>query len=295
VLVDSQYNSLSDSRMSIFGVAMMMVFICHLSVHGFENISICKTFLDSFECGVDIFLFISGFGCFYSLQKHTVKDFYSNRLKRVVIPFLLFYIPFMLIVQGEAFRPLSYIFKYFWYFFEILFLYAVTPIFKKFSPGILFVVLCYIICFVLCLLLQQDVILQNIPVWFGRFPVYIGRIPIYVFGYYFASSKKEYRFNWLVAMFLLIVGLLFNFFVPASDIKYIFYSIFTLGFVGIWVNMVTKNIKYIAEFGKISFEFYIVHQGIIYIIYAFNISHHHNQCTFLLFVISLIVNSSLKF
>lgn len=57
---------------------------------------------------VEGFLFLSGIGVFYSLQKNNIGKYYKNRIKRVVLPFLLIGIPFFIILcRGDLLHLLT--------------------------------------------------------------------------------------------------------------------------------------------------------------------------------------------
>ena len=79
-------STLSASRTFIMGLAMISVMLFHqvwvknLVMHGFR---FCG------NMGVDIFFFVSGFGIAFSLEKHSVCDFYKRRLLRLM-PLCLF-------------------------------------------------------------------------------------------------------------------------------------------------------------------------------------------------------------
>lgn len=88
------------------------------------------------------FLFLSGFGVFYSLHKNpSISDFYHRRWQRFLLPYLMMAIPFFLIVcyvngYGVV-QFLAYIstiefwingnYHGMWYIAVTLLLYAITP------------------------------------------------------------------------------------------------------------------------------------------------------------------------
>lgn len=78
---NSTLYNLSEKRTEIMGVAMLMVIAYHFALHfGFYHSPI----IVRGDIGVDIFFFLSGFGCGFSVSKHSPKDFYANRIKRIV-------------------------------------------------------------------------------------------------------------------------------------------------------------------------------------------------------------------
>ena len=69
---------LSRYRTYIMGVAMICIMLFH---QGW--ITQPLGLFQLYGChGVDIFFFVSGFGVYFSLQKHTLWDFYKRRIKR---------------------------------------------------------------------------------------------------------------------------------------------------------------------------------------------------------------------
>lgn len=71
---------LSKHRTYIMGLAMICIMLFHqgwvTQPMGFFQLYGCH--------GVDLFFFVSGFGVYYSLQKHHLWDFYKRRIKRLL-------------------------------------------------------------------------------------------------------------------------------------------------------------------------------------------------------------------
>ena len=76
-------------RPEIFGFATLMILICHaVSIVPLpNNISIIVSYGGM---GVNIFLFMSGIGLYYSLKRNgNIIDFYIRRAIRLIVPYLL--------------------------------------------------------------------------------------------------------------------------------------------------------------------------------------------------------------
>lgn len=78
---------------------------------------------DSGNAGVDIFLFLSGYGLFYSFSRHSdIRSFYSRRFYRILPPVLLVSVIFYGLTGSG--QPLEY-------FFQIFHLSMFHPVFKR--------------------------------------------------------------------------------------------------------------------------------------------------------------------
>jgi peptidoglycan/LPS O-acetylase OafA/YrhL len=87
--------AISKYRTELMGVAIIGVLIGHIIAFN----DLCYPTLDSIAHGIHVpgFLFLSGFGIFYSLTKNSnIKDFYVRRFWRFYFPFLLISLPFLL-------------------------------------------------------------------------------------------------------------------------------------------------------------------------------------------------------
>ena len=87
--------TISKYRAELMGVAIIGVLIGHIIAFN----DLCYPLLDSIAHGIHVpgFLFLSGFGLFYSLTKNSnIKDFYLRRFWRFYFPFLLISLPFLL-------------------------------------------------------------------------------------------------------------------------------------------------------------------------------------------------------
>lgn len=81
------------------GVAAIMIIICHapgsrvLMPHWLGKIFLMGNY------GVDVFLFLSGLGCYYSLDNnHKIISFYKRRFYRLFLPYVLIFLPYCIIL-----------------------------------------------------------------------------------------------------------------------------------------------------------------------------------------------------
>lgn len=126
---------ISSNRNLLMGVAMVFIIMCHqpfLSSAPFYFLRFCGHF------GVDVFLFLSGFGCIYSLTKHSVRTFYQRRLVRLA-PAVLFcgFIKYGLsYIETEPFSTIQMDYSTIWgwdlwFFRPLITFYLLAPILFK--------------------------------------------------------------------------------------------------------------------------------------------------------------------
>lgn len=77
---------LSKYRMAIMGVAATMIMVFHANwCYDNEKMGFLTQIIGIWNCGVDIFLFVSGIGLYYSFSKdENLIDFYSKRFVNVL-------------------------------------------------------------------------------------------------------------------------------------------------------------------------------------------------------------------
>ena len=87
---------LSKYRSQLMGLATLMIIACHAPASGVALPGILTRILELGNFGVDMFLFLSGLGCYYSLSKCNTGygEYWVRRIKRVFIPYLIISIPF---------------------------------------------------------------------------------------------------------------------------------------------------------------------------------------------------------
>ena len=86
-----QWKLISRYRSEIMGTAMILVLLCHSDTFSWGRLHpYVHQLAANGTCGVDIFPFVSGFGCFYSmLMDSSALRFYRRRLARVFPEYLL--------------------------------------------------------------------------------------------------------------------------------------------------------------------------------------------------------------
>lgn len=198
--------TISKNRTAIMGIAMISVMLVHqLFFYG-------NPFVDFFHLyglwGVDVFLFVSGFGLVHSLRKNSISTFYKNRCKRLVPACLIvgiFKYVFMLMGFKEHTNDnvvLLITNVYLWYIYAIIVYYILTPWLYKLllKFGIWVFVLSCVLSF--CFL--------YIP--FGNSPFYLinhigwitSRLPVFVLGMYLTIYPPR-----ISNKIIILVGLIF--------------------------------------------------------------------------------------
>lgn len=87
-MVQIKKNSLTAYRSELFEIATLMIVLCHsVSIVPFPDT--LATLISYGTMGVNIFLFLSGVGLYYSMKNNgDCLEFYKKRFIRVVIPYL---------------------------------------------------------------------------------------------------------------------------------------------------------------------------------------------------------------
>ena len=212
-------------RNSWLGVAMILIVLFH---SGFTiSVPIFQFLKEIGYFGVEICLFASGIGCYFSLEKdpHGLR-FLKRRVKRLYPVYLCFIIPWLLCKLYIGHIPLSAILgnllgvqsliswehHFNWYIGGLVVFYILAPYFKQITDG--------------CKSKQSDLlalmilILCGIPFWrHNHLIVIAARLPIFYLGMVYAKyaafstsvSRKSWLLYFLTALFGITV-LLFVFF-----------------------------------------------------------------------------------
>lgn len=189
--------SLTKNRNIWMGIAIIGVVIVH---SGF-NIPIFNYIKEFGYGGVDIFMFCSGIGCYFSLTKNADSvQFIKRRFFRLMPTYLVFIIPWIIVkallnnnisvasIIGNIFC-FGWLFgfknQFSWYVDAIWLLYLVTPILfavisKNFNLKKLFVTTVFML-------------LISIAFFNSELLLFFSRIPIYFIGMYFGYIAEKKR------------------------------------------------------------------------------------------------------
>lgn len=199
---------LSKYRSAIMGVAILWVMLYHIPAKG--GIPIITQILEVGYGGVDIFLFLSGFGLYFSLSTKdtSLSQYYKKRFFRILPEFWIFLIFDYIITMDFSFRSfVELLYKSttigywipgtpyeLWYVSSILLFYAIFPfyfrIFKR--KGILVPLFAIILGFILIVAYAIIMVVEfenkNVG---GLIILTISRIPVFFIGTIFGYIVKD--------------------------------------------------------------------------------------------------------
>ena len=100
------FESISKYRAALMGIAMLWIILHHCYFEVKPSMLIYFPFFKLGAGGVDIFLFLSGFGCYYSLTKNPdIGSFLWRRIKRF-FPAIPVFIVYIILAKITSFREI---------------------------------------------------------------------------------------------------------------------------------------------------------------------------------------------
>ena len=197
----------SKYRAQLMGIAAIFIVLCHTTFYfGGKVQSLYGVYVNQLmQCGVDIFLLLSGLGCYFSYAKNpSVKHFYKKRLIRIAVPFIIFLL-FYFVVDClllhnsiENFFMKYSVITFFtngvlatWFVAAILLIYLFFPlIFKIINKNISIFFICIAINVVLVLLPFWKGLPEPLPV---IREIFLCRIPVFFVGTWIGKRVFEKR------------------------------------------------------------------------------------------------------
>lgn len=287
-----EQNTISECRLELFGIAALLVTLVHSSAYNWEMypavlLKICKMG----SIGVDIFLFLSGMGLYYSMQKcGSVRLFYRHRIIRIMPSYLtiavvLYGVSWLIhnISLTNYFLYISTLYFWIygeseigaWYISFVLLLYLVFPAIYKILNGKKWA---GNISILIGITIIAEICLLNLaPGFYIKYEIALSRIPIFLIGTIF--GKREFGnkgyFIWSIPVFgigfIAIRILLICFGNPQTDLyntivrlSYIPGTLFIVEFLPFLRNL-SKGIpdnpvrRALELLGSVSLEIYLVH------------------------------------
>lgn len=264
------YQLLTKYRFTLYGIALVWIFFRHTFFYNQFTYGYFDPLVQIGDCGVDIFMFLSGFGLYFSFEKNpSIKEFYKKRVIRiipsVVVLLAIFAIGGDIMRQDSVHTILSpkywilSIYSMYWFIGAILLFYLCYPAIH------LYLLKCSVwkivlIAFAISLFGIFAVHFSHLGL-LGQLEVYFARIPVFVFGAMFAKHQRLFdNRKQLLILFLLSLPLLYVLPKALQRMTYVFLALAFVTFVPYilakipsWIN---KSLAYI---GKASLEFYLIH------------------------------------
>lgn len=292
-MIKFKWSDISNYRGELFGLAIISVIILHYlgqfgSVDANRVLAVtAKAYNGAIgSVGVDIFVFLSGYGIYYSLcRKPDLKVFYLKRFQRVAFPYLVLGAVFWIIKDFFILKTSigQFLYDYsllsfwisgvqtFWYVAFICLMYAVSPFLysltDKGNKYIIVIILSFFIS-IICYFISFE--------YFEKVEIALQRIPSFVMGMFFGKISKretvrEVRLdsmpNWAALALLLSAPLkvfagLHDF--PLSRSINAFYGILLIVLYVLIRNELMHGRKnmffsWLSVVGSYSLELYIVH------------------------------------
>ena len=282
---------ISRYRAELMGYAILGVFVCHV---------VMRTDISSFLIATiprlvytQGFLFLSGFGLYYSFSKdNSLSHFFKKRICRLFIPYVLISFPFFLIIclneKQSILDLLGYLttfafwckgnFYGMWYIAVTIAMYLLFPlmyrwIFNRVEGRIFRGVILLIVYLMLIILLKEE-----LPNYYAKIGSWIKKtwmFPIGIICGYISKSEVKSRFT----KYMVILPLIIFLFV-VTKIRFYFFYEYARSFIGIFFLPIlfSFNSNYIflrtinnilSWLGKYSLELYILHVLIFKTIYYF--------------------------
>lgn len=251
-------------------------------------------FIQRGNCGVDVFMFLSGFCLCLSLQRNNnLENFFSKRFIRVVVPYLIIAVPFFIWKCFEEFssKRLAHFFYdlsglsfWFsgclnaWFVHAIIAFYFITPLFFSLVK----IDIRYALISVVIIYFLNFYSFYFVP-FYKLSSIAFMRLPIFLVGMILAYNNPHFDFSnrkTSVILFLLL-GLLCLLFIPIKSVTG-FYSWFLYGFIVIpllWVlasafERLPKIIRPLfSSIGDLSLELYLSHIMFLHIIRFYKVEH----------------------
>lgn len=307
------------------GIAMLLVMLFHSTIsfdfmgHLIIFKSVINFIREQGNCGVDIFIFVSGIGMYFSCRKsQDIKKFYYNRFKRIVPTYFIIVTIFSIILMklgALSFKSMlleimglrmllnrGYLS---WYISAILILYLIVPIFMKYYEKntkkalIIFLSLAFILN-----LICEIQKLNYIRIFTSRIPIFFIGIKFGEMSYKNEEIKNNGVIKLLVSLLLGIIIVFYYRFRLISDNR--FYNVQKYGYLLmviplciILAGMFEKikrvyNFRIIEFIGTLTLEIYILHERIIILFAQLNLGSSFDEYRILIniviFILTLVIS-----
>jgi peptidoglycan/LPS O-acetylase OafA/YrhL len=198
-----QLGVFSQYRTQIMGIAAIMILICHIVGNGVTLPHFLSKIFSLGNYGVDIFMFVSGIGMFYSIDNNNMPLtlWYKKRLVRIFVPYLLISVPYCLtrtifydftfteIILNITTAEFWVLHRGAWFVSAILPLYLVTPVLYRKNSSNKERLIVALTVSTLMIVLSRISISDNALIHNIQFV--LGRMPMFIIGYYIATNIRN--------------------------------------------------------------------------------------------------------
>jgi len=294
--VNGGLNLVTKHRSAIMGFAALWIFINHewqYLLAGVPQLAFAEQFIKRIGfCGVDIFLFLSGIGLVFAMNKGSVWRFYGRRFSRVFPPFLIMGVIFLFMrdwslevflknISGYHFFTKS-IYSMLWFVPAVSVFYLVFPLYHgalRRVPNQTHFTLAVLAVWVLFSLHAAQWMRNDLFGFTNRIPIFAAGV---LAGWYIREKKGSFTWiSWVMWLAVLTVGLMlayktnfegFYLLVPVSNccipnfLIAISGSCLLAGLMELldrycWIPG-KVILKFFGFFGAISLEFYCVQETV---------------------------------
>ena len=320
------FGLISKYRSLLMGAAILLIMFCHLDIaeirHGVENTRLA-IYLHNGTVGVDMFVFLSGFGLFYSYSKNPLP-YWKFEMKRInkILPyyFLIGGVTYLIhsfltnqFSAGKLLQDLLFISWYkegstkYWYVLAILVFYLLFPGIDPFIRGkkhsFLLIALFSVIWFAVVEALSHSY--EKIDL----FRMALDRLPIFILGIYAGREAYEKRsVKEIHAAFSIFLGIILLMLqkkvIPYPWNRYLYYpirgalAISVMSFLIVFMEAMEKNaprvciiiMNGLAWFGGLTYELYLLHQSFMIL---FEFPYHLPRYCLVAFVLPTITAAGL--
>ncbi len=270
----------SKYRAELMGFATICILLCHARPHGVILPDVLLKIMALGQNGVQIFLFLSGIGIYYSLsslkQNIGLSAWYKKRFIRLFIPYLLIFTPIsiILLLQGkilaiDVLLRLSTLGYWIggkgvaWFVAALIPFYVISPLLYKLLSLQKFnkvVFLClYFIPIVIGGVILKGVVDKSIAI--AHVVQTLDVFPSFVLGFYIApyvAQKRTLSYKGLLKLIILLIAVFFLTFYMTGFKSYWLFMLLVIGALCKILELSSKSSFVLVFMGTISLESYLL-------------------------------------
>ena len=287
-----ELSDISRFRKPLMGLAIVFVMLFHIQM---DKSNMMYSITRCGNVGVDIFLFLSGIGLWYTWNKNpSLKHFYHRRFWRIFPEFFimacLYYIPDYMSASPEDSKSwlellgnitINWCFwtkgsGTFWFIPAIMAMYAFAPAYMNLIKNNSLYRWLPVIVILLDFIIQYSF---NIRHTIGHLEIFLNRIPIFLIGLNCGQRVNEKSFRiptntiWLTLLTIIMPFIInsWNSYHPSDKFPMtvirLSYIPFSLGLITLLIHLFYRTpewlIRAISFLGGISLEMYLIHQHFV--------------------------------